>query len=125
MSDLHDLDRVAVSVDGASFALVDGAWAHVPPSATTSHADSPVPDGCISIGGAWFRSIDGELRPVTAPVPAPAAPGRTIPAGYVSVDGALLPVEPSVRGLDAGPPTEAPEPRSVPTDGASALSPTR
>jgi hypothetical protein len=89
-----------IPIDGGWFAVVDGEWRQVPhPNLPTSAAAPPstprgeFEKGPISVDGAWLAVVDDEWKQVGYATPGDANPRRTIPEGYVSVDGALLPVE--------------------------------
>lgn len=80
-----------VSVDGARFDLERGEWAPKHPKPRSD--GSAVRDGFVSVEGAWFNPARGEWG--VPPWLAAASGTYVVPEGYVSVDGALLPVEPN------------------------------
>lgn len=80
-----------VSVDGARFDLERREWAPKRPPAGSDGA--AVRDGFVSVDGAWFNPARAEWG--VPPWLAAASGTHVVPEGYVSVDGALLPVEPN------------------------------
>jgi hypothetical protein len=80
-----------VSVDGAHFDLERGEWARARPK--TGNADAAHRDGFLAVEGGWFDLARSEWG--VPPWLAAANGARVVPEGFVSVDGALLPVEPS------------------------------
>jgi hypothetical protein len=80
-----------VSVDGARFDLECGEWASARP--TPGNGGATPRDGFLSVEGGWFNLARAEWG---VPPWLVAANGAYVaPEGFVSVDGALLPVEPS------------------------------
>ena len=80
-----------ISVDGARFDLERGEWA--PERGTVDGDASAARDGFLSVDGAWFDVARGAWG--VPPWLAAAREPHVVPEGYASVDGALLPVEPS------------------------------
>jgi hypothetical protein len=80
-----------VSVDGAHFDLERGDWAPTRP--TTGNGGAARRDGFLSVEGGWFDLARAEWG--VPPWLAAANGAHAVPEGFVSVDGALLPVEPS------------------------------
>ena len=83
--------RRLVGVDGARFDLERGEWAPASPAAARDASAGR--DGFVSVDGAWFDPARADWG---VPPWLVAANGtHRVPEGYVSVDGALLPVEPN------------------------------
>jgi len=91
---MTDSERPAgrwVSVDGARFDLERGEWAPGRPAAAGD--GSATRGGFVSVDGAWFDPARAEWG--VPPWLVAASGAHVVPEGFVSVDGALLPVEPS------------------------------
>lgn len=80
-----------VSVDGARFDLERGEWAPAHP--TPGNGGAALRDGFLSVEGSWFNLARAEWG--VPPWLVAANGAHVVPEGFVSVDGALLPVEPS------------------------------
>ena len=80
-----------VSVDGARFDLGRGEWASGRP--TPGNGGAAHRDGFLSVEGGWFNLARAEWG--VPPWLEAAIGAHVVPEGFVSVDGALLPVEPS------------------------------
>ena len=91
MTESERLVRRWASVDGALFDLERGEWTPTQPKPGSD--GSAVRDGFVSVDGAWFDPARADWG---VPPWLVAANGtHRVPEGYVSVDGALLPVEPN------------------------------
>ena len=75
-----------VSIDGSSYAIVDGEWTHVGFAGRDPDMKPfSLPEGHVSFKGAVYAVLAGELEAKGA---ADAQP-FSLPDGHVSVDGAL------------------------------------